>query len=199
MWACTSRALSCSASSASADSISCRLRSDTLKFILRSKHAVTDERSRRVGDLPGMESRVFGEIPEGSIEPIRVIGPARWRDRLPGSFIFNYRGEESIPTRVPDEARGLPGKGIESLMAGSPEGVFQIDDSAKRTILTNIERQPFAHIPIQPIFDCVGGGNRAVPQQRGQPYGDRLAGGLGDPAQRGEGWVSLSALGLGEW
>lgn len=86
-----------------------------------------------------MESRVLGEIPEGSIEPIQVIGPARWRDRLPGSLIFNYRSEESIPTRVPDEAWGLAGKGIESIMVGSPEGVFQIDDSAKRTILTNIE------------------------------------------------------------
>src|ERR1700722_18369488 len=124
---------------------------------------MTDERSRRVGDLPGMESPVLGEIPEGSIEPLWVIGPARWRDRLPGSFIFNYRSEESIPTRVPDEAWGLAGKGIESLLAGSPEGVFQIDDSAKRTILTNIEGQPFARIPIEPIFDRVGGGNRTVP------------------------------------
>ncbi len=100
---------------------------------------MTDERSRRVGDLPGMESRALGEIPERSIEPIQVIGPARWRDRFPGGFIFNNRSEESVPTRVPDEAWGLAGEGIESLRAGSPEGVFQIDDSAQRTILTNIE------------------------------------------------------------
>ena len=39
------------------------------------------------------------------------------------------------PTRL----WSLAGKGIEFLMSGSPEGVFQIDDSAKRTILTNIE------------------------------------------------------------
>ena len=82
---------------------------------------MTDERSGRVRDLPGMESRVLGEIPEGSIEPLLVIGPARWRDRLPGSLIFNYRSEESIPTRVPDEAWGLTRKGVESLIGGSSE------------------------------------------------------------------------------
>ena len=76
---------------------------------------------------------------KGRLNLLRVIGPTRRRDRLSGSLIFNYRGEESIPTRVPDQTRGLAGKRIESLMAGSPEGVFQIDDSAKRAILTNIE------------------------------------------------------------
>ena len=145
-----------------------------------------------------MESRVLGEIPKGSIEPLRVIGPARWRDRLSGSLVFNYCSEESIPTRVPDEAWGLAGKGIESLIAGSPKGIFQIDDSAKRTILANIERQPFARIRIQPIFDRVGGGHRAVPRQRGQPYRDRLTGGLGDPAQQGERWLSLSSFDFGD-
>ena len=54
-------------------------------------------------------------------------------------------------------------------MTLSPEGVFQIDDSAKRTILTNIERPPLARIPIQPISDRVGGGNRTVPQQGASP------------------------------
>jgi hypothetical protein len=54
-------------------------------------------------------------------------------------------------------------------MAGSPEGVFQINDSAKCAILTNIEREPLTRIPAQPIFDRVGGGNGTVPRQRGQP------------------------------
>jgi hypothetical protein len=83
-------------------------------------------------------------------------------------------------------------------MAGSPEGVFQIDDSAKRTILTNIERQPFARNATQSIFDRVGGGNRTVSQQRGQPNGDRLSGGLSDPAQQRERWLSLSSLDFGD-
>ena len=48
-------------------------------------------------------------------------------------------------------------------LLGSPEGVFQIDDGAKRTILTNIERQLFARTVIEPVFDRVGGGNRTVP------------------------------------
>ena len=40
-----------------------------------------------------MESRVLGEIPEGPIEPTRVIGPARRRDRLSGRLILDYRGD----------------------------------------------------------------------------------------------------------
>ena len=52
--------------------------------------------SRRVGDLPGVESPALGEIPEGSIEPTCVIGPARRRDSLPGRLVFHYRSDKGM-------------------------------------------------------------------------------------------------------
>jgi hypothetical protein len=71
-------------------------------------------------------------------------------------------------------------------MAGSPEGVLQVDDGTKGAVLTNVDGQPFTRIPVQPIFDDIGGGDRTVPKQGDQRYGEGLADGLGDLAQEGK-------------